>query len=164
MRKRLLNEVLVLRDIQRGRAVRSARWAHNPQVGGSNPPLAIFFLNFILETIKYRFWQKRPLMADYNVIVCNNGSPGKPSCIAWVREVNYVVVFDTMPDFVKNLGDGLQALLKKERTHPGGDMAPPSDGVASAALREDHIQGVPATVHRFNDDITIRLYDLTRTK
>ena len=64
-------------------------------------------------------------MADYNVIVCNNGSPGKPSCIAWVREVNYVVVFDTMPDFVKNLGDGLQALLKKERTHPGGDMAPP---------------------------------------
>ena len=26
---------------QRGRAVRSARRAHNPQVGGSNPPLAI---------------------------------------------------------------------------------------------------------------------------
>ena len=69
-------------------------YLRNPQTGGSNPPLAIFFLNFILETIKYRFWQKRPLMADYNVIVCNNGSPGKPSCIAWVREVNYVVVFD----------------------------------------------------------------------
>jgi len=102
-------------------------------------------------------------MADYNVIVCNNG-PGKPSCIAWVREVDYILVCDTMHDFVKNLGAGLQALLNKERTHPGGDMAPSSDGVASAALREDHIQGVPPTVHRYNDDITIHLYDLTRTK
>jgi len=103
-------------------------------------------------------------MADYNVIVCNNGSPRKPSCIAWVREVNYVVVFDTMHDIVRDLGAGLQALLNDKRAHHGGDMAPPSDGVASAALREDHIQGVPATVHRYNDDITIRLYDLTGTK
>jgi len=103
-------------------------------------------------------------MADYNAIVCNNGPPGKPSCVAWVREVDHIVVCDTMHDIVQDLGAGLQALLDDERAHPGGDMAPPSDGVASAALREAHIQGVPPTVHRYNNDITIHLYDLTGTK
>ena len=107
------------------------------------------------------------LMTDYNAIVCDNKDdrdPREPPYVAWVREIDHVVVGDTMAEIVQALGAGLQDLFDEEREHPGCDMAPPSDGIASAALREDHIQGVPPTVHRYNDDIIIHLYDLTGTK
>ena len=108
--------------------------------------------------------QKRTLMTDYNAVVCDNGNRGEPPYVAWVREIDHVVVCDTIAETVQALGDGLHDLLEDEREYPGGDMAPPSDGIASAAFREAQSRGVSPIVHKHNDNITIHLYDLTGTK
>ena len=108
------------------------------------------------------------LMTDYNAIVCDNKDnrdPREPPYVAWVREIDHVVIGDTMDEIVQALGGGLQDLFDEAREHDEvASMDPPSDGIASAALREAQSQGVPVTVHKYNKEITIHLHDLSGTK
>ena len=93
-----LKNVEFFLTIQRGRAVRSARRAHNPEVGGSNPPLAIFFnkLLFISLAIYLNYSQLPFKMLDKSSEIrwVSHSANAKSKPVKVSRPLIYGFIFD----------------------------------------------------------------------